>query len=272
MVVLRAHRLLIVLLLFFSTLKGQEESTVQDSIALKGQEESTVQDSITTYGVVVMDMRHMSDVANEVELQSLINSFIDAASEELEAMDSLGVARVIPTDELVSAIFQVTEDGLGCQDNYCVRQVAELISMDKIILIDLSEIKAEATLGQFQNFSGKLTLSLGELGLGKDIDTGQDISIMMTERTFSKKLKGDLEELMVRIRSRTWVLMEKTPPEERFPPEPFTFEISQLILYIENSPALINIALGVLFVSALSAYLLSRPPVIGDPPSYPEIR
>ena len=123
MVVLRAHRLFIVFLLFFSTLMGQEESTVQDSIV--------------TYGVVVMDMRHMSDVANEVELQSLINSFIDAASEELEAMDSLGVARVIPRDELVSAIFQVTEDGLGCQDNYCVRQVAELISMDKIILICL---------------------------------------------------------------------------------------------------------------------------------------
>ena len=258
MVVLRAHRYLIVVLLFIATLKGQEESTVQ---------ESTI-----TYGVVVMDMRHMSDVANEVELQSLISSFIDGASEELEAMDSLGVARVIPTDEMVSAIFQVTEDGLGCQDNYCVRQVAELISMDKIILIDLSGIKVKATLGEFQNFSGKLALSLGELGLGKDIDTGQDISIMMTERTFSKKMKGDLEELMVRIRSRTWFLMEKTPTEERFPPEPFTFEISQLILYIENSPALINVALGVLLASALSAYLLSRPPVIGDPPSYPEIR
>ena len=98
MVVLRAHRLFIVFLLFFSTLMGQEESTVQDSIV--------------TYGVVVMDMRHMSDVANEVELQSLINSFIDAASEELEAMDSLGVARVIPTDEMVSTMFQVTKDGL----------------------------------------------------------------------------------------------------------------------------------------------------------------
>ena len=84
-------------------------------------------------------------------------------------------------------------------------------------------------------------------------------------------MKGDLEELMVRIRSRIWVLMEKTPPEERFPPEPFTFEVSQLILYIENSPALINVALGVLLASALSAYLLNRPPVIGDPPPYPEI-
>ena len=73
MVVLRSHRLLIVVQLFFATLQGQEESTVQDSII--------------TYGVVVMDMKHMSDVANEVELQSLISSFIDAASEELEAMD-----------------------------------------------------------------------------------------------------------------------------------------------------------------------------------------
>ena len=258
MVVVRPHRLFIVLLLFFSTLKGQEESTVQDSII--------------TYGVVVMDMRHMSDVANEVELQSLISSFIDAASEELEAMDSLGVARVIPTDEMVSAIFQVTEDGLGCQDNYCVRQVAELISMDKIILIDLSEIKAEATLGQFQNFSGKLTLSLGELGLGKDIDTGQDISIMMTERTFSKKMKGDLEELMVRIRSRTWFLMEKTPSEERFPPEPFTFEMSQLIIFFQDSPDFaMLVALSILFGLAGGYYLATRPPLIdGEPPPYPE--
>jgi len=169
-------------------------------------------------------------------------------------------------------MFQVTEDGLGCQDNYCVRQVAELISMDKIILIDLSSIKAEATLGEFKNFSGKLTLSLGELGFGKDIDTGQDISIMMTERTFSKKMKGDLEELMVRIRSRTWFLMEKTPSEERFPPEPFTFEMSQLIIFFQDSPDFaMLVALSILFGLAGGYYLATRPPLIGgEPPPYPE--
>ena len=95
---------------------------------------------------------------------------------------------------------------------------------------------------------------------------------MMTERTFSKKMKGDLEELMVRIRSRTWFLMEKTPSEERFPPEPFTFEMSQLIIFFQDSPDFaMLVALSILFGLAGGYYLATRPPLIdGEPPPYPE--
>ena len=65
--------------------------------------------------------------------------------------------------------------------------------------------------------------------------------------------------------------MSDTPPEGRLPPEPFTFELSELLLFIEDSPE-IAILIGIGILSGLvGGYMLaSRPPVIGNPPPFPE--
>ena len=97
------------------------------------------------------------------------------------------------------------------------------------------------------------------------------MELLITEKTYPKKLEGDWEELAVRIRSRTWRLMSAEEPEGRFPPEPFTFELSDFLLFIEDSPEIaILIGMGVL-AGLVGGYMLaSRPPVIGNPPPFPE--
>ena len=257
----------VVLLVFFSFLWAREEPVPQDT--------SSVQDSIsiqpTIYAVVVMSSQPLNEYASTVEAPVLLDTLLDMPGEELMLIGVTGSTEVIPTEKVIAAMAGVAGENELCKDRYCVRQVAKELEIDKILLVDLSKIKASTGLGGEVTFSGSLVLSVVFLGGGVDFNTGEKIELLVTEKTYPRKLKGDWEELAVRVRSRTWRLMSDTPPEGRFPPEPFSFELSDLLLFIEDSPEMaILIGMGVL-AGLVGGYLLvTRPPPIGDPPPFPE--
>ncbi len=257
----------VVLLVFFSFLWAQEEPAPQDT--------SSVQDSIsiqpTIYAVVVMSSQPLNEYASTVEAPVLLDTLLDMPGEELMLIGVTGSTEVIPTEKVIAAMAGVAGENELCKDRYCVRQVAKELEIDKILLVDLSKMKASTGLGGEVTFSGSLVLSLTFLGVGMDMETGEEVELLVTEKTYPRKLKGDWEELAVRVRSRTWRLMSDTPPEGRFPPEPFSFELSDLLLFIEDSPEMaILIGMGVL-AGLVGGYLLvTRPPPIGDPPPFPE--
>ncbi len=257
----------VVLLVFFSFLWAQEEPAPQDT--------SAVQDSIsiqpTIYAVVVMSSQPLNDYVSTVEAPVFLDTLLDMPAEELMLIGATGSAEVIPTEKVIAAMAGVAGENELCKDRYCVRQVAKELEIDKILLVDLSEMKASTGQGGEVTFSGTLVLSLTFLGVGVDIETGEEVELLVTEKTYPRKLKGDWEELAVRVRSRTWRLMSDTPPEGRFPPEPFSFQLSDLLFFIQDSPEIvIIIGIGILSGMVGGYALASRPPVIGNPPPYPE--
>ena len=251
----------VVLLLFFSFLWAQEQTAPQDTLVVEK----------TTYAVVVMSSQPLNEYASTVEAPVLLDTLLDMPAEELMLIGATGSTEVIPTEKVLAVMAVVAGKNELCKDRYCVRQVAKELEMDKILLVDLSELRASTGLGGKVSFSGRLVLSVVFLGGGVDFNTGENVELLVTEKTYPRKLKGDWEELAVRVRSRTWRLMSDTPPEGRFPPEPFTFELSELLLFIEDSPE-IAILIGIGILSGLvGGYMLaSRPPVIGNPPPFPE--
>lgn len=257
----------VVFLSFLSFLWAQEEPTTQDT--------SAVQDSVsiqpTIYAVVVMSSQPLNDYAGTVEAPVLLDTLLDMPAEELMLIGATGSAEVIPTEKVMAAMAVVVGEDEICEDHDCARQVGNDLGMDKILLVDLSKVKASTGLDGEVTYSGSLVLSLTFLGRGVDIETGEEVELLVTEKTYSSKLKGGWEEFAVRVRSRTWRLMSDTPPEGRFPPEPFSFELSDLLLFIQDSPEIaILLGIGVL-ASLVGGYALaSRPPVIGDPPPYPD--
>ena len=248
-------------LLFFTLLRAQESPLPQDTVSVER----------ATYAVVVMRSQSITNFTSTVEAPVLLDTLLDMPAEELLLIDTTGNTSVIPTERILSVMTEIAGENEFCKDHYCVRMVAKELEADKIILVDLSKLKSSRGLGGGANFSGTLILSIAFLGVGKDINTGEDIELLVTEKTYPRKLKGDWEELVIRMRSRTWRLMSAKAPEGRFPPESFTFELSALLAFIEDSPE-IAILIGVGILSGLvGGYVLaSRPPVIGDPPPYPE--
>lgn len=251
------YRQFIVILLFVITLQGQEENVVQDSTV--------------TYGVILMTSQPMSDFTNSIEAPLLLDTLMDMPAEELMLIDTIGATSLISTETVLAAMVEVAGENEFCKDESCVVEVASRIQSDKIFLVDLSQVKAKSVGGGKISFSGILTLSLTYLGVGRDIDTEGEIALLVTEKTLSKKIKGDWDEFAVRVRSRTWLLMSVDPPEGRFPPEPVTFELSQLLLFFEASPVLaILVGVGLLSGLVVGYVVATRPPVIGSPPPYPE--
>ena len=251
----------VVLLLFFSFLWAQEQTAPQDTLVVEK----------TTYAVVVMSSQPLNEFASTVEAPVLLDTLLDMPAEELMLIDTSGSTAVIPTEKVLAAMAEVAGENELCKDRYCVRQVAKELEIDKILLVDLSEIKASTGLGGKVSFSGRLVLSVVFLGGGVDFNTGEKIELLMTENTYPRKLKGDWEELAVRVRSRTWHLMSAEAPEGRFPPELVKFELSDLLLFIEDSPEMaILIGMGVLAGLVGGYVLVTRPPPIGNPPPFPE--
>lgn len=250
-----------IFLLFFTLLIAQEPPSPQDTVSVEK----------ATYAVVVMRSQLITNFANTVEVPVLLDTLLDMPTEELFLIDTTGNTSVIPTERIVSVMTEIAGENEFCEDRYCVRMVAKELGADKIILVDLSQLKSIIGLDGGANFSGTLILSITFLGKGVDIDTGEEVELLVTEKTYPRKLKGDWEELAIRMRSRTWRLMSAKAPEGRFPPESFSFELSALLAFIEDSPE-IAILIGVGILSGLvGGYVLaSRPPVIGDPPPYPE--
>ena len=251
----------VVLLLFFSFLWAQEQTAPQDTLVVEK----------TTYAVVVMSSQPLNEFASTVEAPVLLDTLLDMPGEELMLIGVTGSTEVIPTEKVLFVMAVVAGENELCKDRYCVRQVAKELEIDKILLVDLSEMKASTGQGGEVTFSGTLVLSLTFLGVGVDIETGEEVELLVTEKTYPRKLKGDWEELAVRVRSRTWRLMSDTPPEGRFPPEPFSFQLSDLLFFIQDSPEIaIIIGIGILSGMVGGYALASRPPVIGNPPPYPE--
>ena len=247
----------VVLLAFFSFLWAQEQPAPQDTISIQA----------ISYAVVIQGIQPISTI----EALVLLDTLLDMPAEELLQIDTSGNTTVIPTEKVMSVMDSVAGENKFCEDRYCARMVAKELDVDKIILVDISEIEVESGPDLESSFSGNLILSVAYVGVGTDIKSGEDVELLITEKTYPKKLEGDWEELAVRIRSRTWHLMSAEPPEGRFPPELVKFELSDLLLFIEDSPEMaILIGMGVL-AGLVGGYLLvTRPPPIGDPPPFPE--
>ena len=251
----------IAFLLFFSFLWAQEPPAAQDTLTAQP----------ITYAVVIMSSEPLSRFFNRLEAPIILDTLLDMPAEELMLIDTTGNTSVVSTERVLSAMAKVVGEDEVCADRLCVSQVAKQLEMDKIILVDLSQLKVKTGLDAQAFFSGRLLLSVTFLGVGTNIDTGEEVELLLTESTFPKKLKGNWDELAIRIRSRTWRLLSATPPEGRFPPEPVTFELSQLLLFFEDSPVAVTIVGGGILSGLVVGYMLAtRPPVIGNPPPYPE--
>ena len=249
--------------LFFIFLWAQEPLSQQDTSAVQ----DTISIQAISYAVVIQGIQPISTI----EALVLLDTLLDMPAEELLQIDTSGNTTVIPTEKVMSVMDSVAGENKFCEDRYCARLVAKELEVDKIILVDISEIEVESGPDLESSFSGNLILSVAYVGVGTDINTGENMELLITERTYPKKLEGDWEELAVRIRSRTWHLMSAEAPEGRFPPELVKFELSDLLLFIEDSPEMaILIGMGVLAGLAGGYFLVTRPPPIGDPPPFPE--
>ena len=151
----------VVFLSFLSFLWAQEEPATQDT--------SAVQDSVsiqpTIYAVVAMSSQPLNDYVGTVEAPVLLDTLLDMPAEELMLIGATGSTEVIPTEKVIAAMAGVAGEDELCKDRYCARQVGNDLGMDKILLVDLSKVKANTGLDGEVNYSGSLVLSLTFLGL-----------------------------------------------------------------------------------------------------------
>lgn len=222
------------------------------------------------YAVLIVGMAGPSE--NEL-MKYLATEIIASTHTEIVESDSMGIRQVLSITDMEDAMKEFSPDGLTCQEAACVEEVAKKLSVERLILIELDQVKFSGDEKERIKVSGTIIMSL----INVELIAGTDVIIMLTENTVETKLRGTFKELVTTIRVNTWTLFGSVLPKERFSEDEIMFtqtSFSQKIEpYLSNKRFILTVAVaaGLLIGGVVILMVSSNDVTHTYPPDFPEI-
>lgn len=222
------------------------------------------------YAVLIVGMAGPSE--NEL-MKYLATEIIASTHTEIVESDSMGIRQVLSITDMRDAMKEFSPDGLTCQEAACVEEVAKKLSVERLILIELDQVKFSGDEKERIKVSGTIKMSL----INVELIAGTDVIIMLTENTVETKLRGTFKELVTTIRVNTWTLFGSVLPKERFSEDEIMFtqtSFSQKIEpYLSNKRFILTVAVaaGLLIGGVVILMVSSNDVTHTYPPDFPEI-
>ena len=164
------------------------------------------------YAVLITGMAGPLD--NEL-MNDLATEIITSTHTEILESDSMRIRQVFSIADIEDTMKEFNPDGLTCPETDCVEKVVKKLSIKRLMLIELDQVKFSGDEKEQLKASGTLKISL----INVEIVAGIDIVILLTENSIEKKIRGSFKELVTAIKVNTWTLFDSEPPEERFSEE-----------------------------------------------------
>ena len=222
------------------------------------------------YAVLIVGMAGPSE--NEL-MKYLATEIIASTHTEIVESDSMGIRQVLSITDMEDAMKEFSPDGLTCQEAACVEEVAKKLSVERLILIELDQVKFSGDEKERIKVSGTIIMSL----INVELIAGTDVIIMLTENSVETKLRGTFKELVTTIRVNTWTLFGSVLPKERFSEDEIMFtqtSFSQKIEpYLSNKRFILTVAVaaGLLIGGVVILMVSSNDVTHTYPPDFPEI-
>lgn len=222
------------------------------------------------YAVLIVGMAGPSE--NEL-MKYLATEIIASTHTEIVESDSMGIRQVLSITDMEDAMKEFSPDGLTCQEAACVEEVAKKLSVERLILIELDQVKFSGDEKERIKVSGTIKMSL----INVELIAGTDVIIMLTENSVETKLRGTFKELVTTIRVNTWTLFGSVLPKERFSEDEIMFtqtSFSQKIEpYLSNKRFILTVAVaaGLLIGGVVILMVSSNDVTHTYPPDFPEI-
>ena len=222
------------------------------------------------YAVLIVGMAGPSE--NEL-MKYLATEIIASTHTEIVESDSMGIRQVLSITDMEDAMKEFSPDGLTCQETACVEEVAKKLSIERLILIELDQVKFSGSEKERLKVSGTIKISL----INVELIAGTDVIIILTENTVETKLRGTFKGLVSTIRVNTWTLFGSELPKERFSEDEIigtqkTFS-QKIAPYVSDQRFMltISVAAGLLIGGAIFVMASSNDVIHTYPPDFPEI-
>ena len=222
------------------------------------------------YAVLIVGMAGPSE--NEL-MKYLATEIIASTHTEIVESDSMGIRQVLSITDMEDAMKEFSPDGLTCQETACVEEVAKKLSIERLILIELDQVKFSGSEKERLKVSGTIKISL----INVELIAGTDVIIILTENTVETKLRGTFKELVSTIRVNTWTLFGSELPKERFSEDEIigtqtTFS-QKIAPYVSDQRFMLTVAVaaGLLIGGAIFVMVSSNDVTHTYPPDFPEI-
>ena len=206
-------------------------------------------------------------------MKDLATEIITSTHTEILESDSMKIRQVFSIADMEDTMKEFNPDGLTCPETDCVEEAAKKLSIKRLMLIELDQVKFSGDEKENLKASGTLIISL----INIEIVAGVDIVILLTENSIEKKIRGSFKELVTAIRVNTWTLFGSEPPEERFSEEDVlstkeTFS-QKIAPYVSDQRFMltISVAAGLLIGGAIFVMASSNDVIHTYPPDFPEI-
>ena len=193
------------------------------------------------YAVLIVGMAGPSE--NEL-MKYLATEIIASTHTEIVESDSMGIRQVLSITDMDDAMKEFSPDGLTCQETACVEEVAKKLSIERLILIELDQVKFSGSEKERLKVSGTIKMSL----INVELIAGTDVIIILTENTVETKLRGTFKELVSTIRVNTWTLFGLELPKERFSEDEIMFTQTSFFISRPN-----KVTKGVISMLRISA-------------------
>ena len=222
------------------------------------------------YAVLITGMAGPLD--NEL-MNDLATEIITSTHTEILESDSMRIRQVFSISDIEDTMKEFNPDGLTCPETDCVEKVVKKLSIKRLMLIELDQVKFSGDEKEQLKASGTLKISL----INVEIVAGIDIVILLTENSIEKKIRGSFKELVTAIKVNTWTLFDSEPPEERFSEEEIigtqkTFS-QKIAPYVSDQRFMLTVAVaaGLLIGGAIFVMVSSNDMTHTYPPDFPEI-
>ena len=222
------------------------------------------------YAVLITGMFRPSN--NEL-MSDLATEIITSTHTEILESDSMRIRQVFSIADMEDTMKEFNPDGLTCPETDCVEEVVKKLSIKKLMLIELDQVKFSGDEKEKLKASGTLIISL----INVEVVAEVDIVILLTENSIEKKIRGSFKELVTAIKVNTWTLLGSEPPEERFSEEEVistqeTFS-QKIAPYVSDQRFMLTVAVaaGLLIGGAIFVMVSSNDVTHTYPPDFPEI-
>lgn len=222
------------------------------------------------YAVLITGMAGPLD--NEL-MNDLATEIITSTHTEILESDSMRIRQVFSIADIEDTMKEFNPDGLTCPETDCVEKVVKKLSIKRLMLIELDQVKFSGDEKEQLKASGTLKISL----INVEIVAGIDIVILLTENSIEKKIRGSFKELVTAIKVNTWTLFGSELLKERFSEDEIMFtqtSFSQKIEpYLSNKRFILTVAVAaVLLIGGVVILMVSSNDVTHTyPPDFPEI-